>query len=255
MNWIKKMLALTWYRPGTAHRILTGPMRGMHFRCSDNTGFAALYSGNERANQRVYAAIVRPGDTVVDAGANWGVHALYLARLVGSSGSVHAFEPHPQVGEELRWHIDRNGLKQVTVHTCGLLDQQAEIPFILGDNSKTSHVARQGEQAAQGRMVSVPCQTLDTFVETHGLQALRLIKIDVEGAEGKLLKGAAQTISRFRPHIVVELHSPEQDLEVARTLTEWGYKLVRVEGPELLHLDRPWPEPNGVWGTLHAIPQ
>ena len=75
----------------------------MWFKCSDNTGLAALYSGNEKENQRVYAAVVRPGDTVVDAGANWGVHTLYLAKLTGATGRVHAFEPHPQVVEELRW--------------------------------------------------------------------------------------------------------------------------------------------------------
>jgi hypothetical protein len=54
--------------------------------------------------------------------------------------------------------------------------------------------------------------------------------------------------------LIVELHSPEQDLLVAQTLSDWGYVIKRVEGPEILHLDRPWPDPNGVWGTLHAIP-
>ncbi len=67
---IKKILSTTWYRPGTAHRITTGPIKGMWFKCSDNTGLAVLYFGNEKDNQRVYAAVVRPGDTVVDAGAN-----------------------------------------------------------------------------------------------------------------------------------------------------------------------------------------
>lgn len=231
-------------------------MRGMRFKCSGNTGLAALYSGNERANQQVYAQVVRPGDTVIDAGANWGVHALYLARLTGPNGRVHAFEPHPQVVEELRWHVQHNHLNQVTVHPLGLLDSDCTMPFVLGQESKTSHVADASGHghAPNERQVDVPFKTLDGFVAEQAITAIRLIKIDVEGAESRMLQGAANTIQRFRPHLVVELHSPEQDLEVARMLTQWRYKLSRVEGPELLYLDRPWPEPNGVWGTLHAVP-
>lgn len=255
-NLLKNLLSTLYYRPGTEHRILAGPMRGMWFKCSDNTGLAALYSGNEKANQRVYASVVRPGDVVIDAGANWGVHTLYLARLVGGSGHVHAFEPHPTVIDELRWHVSRNMLENVTIHACGLLDINGSIPFFLGANSKTSHVATIAdlEHAPRTSQIEVPCSPLDEVVSDSRLDALRLIKIDVEGAEGKALQGAEATIRRFRPHLVVELHSPEQDLEVANTLVRWGYRLTRVEGPELLHVNLPWPEPNGVWGTIHAIP-
>ncbi len=251
---IKRLLAATWYRPGTAHRILAGPMRGMVFQCSENTGLAALYSGNEKANQNVFAQVVKPGDTVLDIGANWGVHTLCLALLVGSSGRVHAFEPHPVVIEELRWHVTRNRLRQVTVHPHGLGDSDGAIPFVLGENSKTSHMAATGEETPANRLVEVPCRTLDGTVNTEAIQSITLIKIDIEGGEGKVLRGAINTIERFRPHLIVELHSPEQDLEVARLLTQWGYQLRRVEGPELLRLDRPWPEPNGIWGTIHACP-
>jgi len=251
---LKKVLRALWYRPGTVHRILKGPMKGLWFKCSDNTGLAALYSGNEQANQRVYAAVVRPGDTVVDAGANWGVHSLYLAKLVGQPGHVHAFEPHPQVVEELRWHLQRNGMTQVTVHACGLLDQAGQLPFVMGENSKTSHIEGSPSAPTTSQIV-VPCRTLDEVMDQAAPTSLRLIKVDVEGAECRLLKGAERTIQRYRPHLVVELHTPEQDLEVARLLTQWNYHLQRVDGQPILHLDRPWPDPDGVWGTLHAIPR
>lgn len=250
----KQALSALLYRPGTAHRILAGPMRGLWFKCSENTGLAALYSGNEKDNQRVYASVVRPGDTVVDAGANWGVHALYLAMLTGPAGRVLAFEPHPQVVEELRWHVDKNGFKQVEVHACGLLDENGEIPFVLGGSSKTSHVLGTHDHT-EGRQVVVPCRTLDEVIDESGITSLRLLKVDVEGAEGRLLKGAERSILRFRPHLVVELHNPEQDMEVAALLRQWNYKMERVDGSAIKHLDRTWPDPDGVWGTLHGIPQ
>jgi FkbM family methyltransferase len=156
--------------------------------------------------------------------------------------------------EELRWHVDRNQLRQVSIHACGLLDRAGEIPFVLGENSKTSHVSGTHDQSA-GTQISVPCLTLDELMEGNGVASLRLIKVDVEGAEGRLLKGAEKTIARFRPHLVVELHNPEQDMEVARLLIGWNYRIQRVDGSPITHLDSPWPDPEGVWGTLHAIPQ
>ena len=249
---IKRLLARTLCRPGSIHKILTGALKGMEFRMSESTGFAALYSGNERANQELYATLVREGDTVVDAGANWGVHTLCLARLVGASGKVHAFEPHPEVVKELRWNVERNGLRQVSIHACGLLDKAAVLPFVLGASSKTSHISASSEASVSS--VSVPCQTLDSLSDELGLHSLRLLKLDVEGAESLALKGAVNTIADSRPHMVIELHTPEQDLEVARLLTSWNYTLTRLEGPPILYLDRSWPDQNGVWGTIHAVP-
>ncbi len=252
---IKTLLSRTVLPPGSVCRILWGPMRGMRFKLSESTGFAAFYSGNEKANQLAYRKLVRPGDTVIDAGANWGVHTLLLARLTGTQGRVLAFEPHPQVCDELRENIALNELSQVSVHPCGLWNCDSVIPFVLGVSTKSSHIASRPEDADSNKKVDVPCRMLDNVLAGENLQSLRLVKIDVEGAEGRALEGAAQTIAKYRPHLVIELHTPEQDIMVAKLLTDWGYKLSRLEGPEIIHLDRSWPEKHGVWGTIHADPQ
>lgn len=250
---LKSFLSALWFRPGSAHRVLTGPLRGMWFRFGPDTGFAALYSGNEGHNQRAYAALVRPGDTVIDAGANWGVHTLHLARLVGPQGRVLAFEPHPVVVEDLRWHVERNALTQVQIHAAALGDQPGTLPFILGESSKTSHFASSDEKPA-AQVVEVPCRTVDEVVAGAGLTSLRLMKVDVEGAESRLLQGAEETLRRLRPALVVELHTPEQDLAVSALLTRHGYRLAGVDGRVIQHLDRSWPDPDGVWGTVLALP-
>jgi hypothetical protein len=59
LPFFESILNRCWYRPGTAHRILMGPMKGMWFKCSENTGLAALCSNNERDDQRVYASDVK----------------------------------------------------------------------------------------------------------------------------------------------------------------------------------------------------
>jgi FkbM family methyltransferase len=254
ISWIKKALSSTWFRPGSEHRVLVGPLRGMWFRFSADTGFAALYSGNERHNQRAYAALVRPGDVVLDAGANWGLHTLYLAHLVGPAGQVLAFEPHPHVVEELRWHVEHNGLSQVRIHAAALGDRSETVSFALGESSKTSHFADVEDRHAAA-IFEVPCRTVDEVVAEAGLTSLRLIKVDVEGAESRLLQGAELTLRRLRPALVVELHTPEQDLAVAELLIRHGYRLTGVDGRVIRNLDRSWPDPDGVWGTLLALPE
>ena len=254
ISWIKKALSSTWFRPGSEHRVLVGPLGGMWFRFSADTGFAALYSGNERHNQRAYAALVRPGDVVLDAGANWGLHTLYLAHLVGPAGQVLAFEPHPHVVEELRWHVEHNGLSQVRIHAAALGDRSETVSFALGESSKTSHFADVEDRHAAA-IFEVPCRTVDEVVAEAGLTSLRLIKVDVEGAESRLLQGAELTLRRLRPALVVELHTPEQDLAVAELLIRHGYRLTGVDGRVIRNLDCSWPDPDGVWGTLLALPE
>jgi FkbM family methyltransferase len=166
---------------------------------------------------------------------------------------VLAFEPHPVVIEELRWHVRRNGLTQVQIHAAALGDQPGSLPFALGASSKTSHFAGAHESSA-AKVLEVPCRTVDEVVAEARLTSLRLMKVDVEGAESRLLQGAEQTLRRLRPALVVELHTPEQDLAVADLLTRHGYRIAGVDGRVIRHLDRSWPDPDGVWGTILALP-
>ena len=89
------------------------------------------------------------------------------------------------------------------------------------------------------------------------------MKIDVEGAEGDVLKGSDNLINRKKPAFIIELHSPEQDLLVAKLLLDKGYCIYRlnqkghVEKDNLLltikDFTKSWPEPDGVWGDIIAI--
>src|SRR5581483_2576840 len=102
---------------------------------------------------------------------------------------------------------------------------------------------------------SVPVQTLDVLGEHRVIERLALVKIDAEGAEGRILSGAQRLTERARPSFVIELHTPEQDVAVARWLTERGYRFERVTGPPIRHPECGWPDPDGVWGTIIARPR
>lgn len=203
--------------------------------------------------QRAMAAYVRPGDTVLDVGTNWGLHSLLLSRLVGSTGRVFACEPSPCVATETRWHLSENQIPNVTFLELALADQPGSATFDSQSLSTTGKLL-DGSGPAAAASVTVQVETLDRLAASYPMEALKLVKVDVEGAESKVLMGAQHCLSTVRPRLIVELHNPEQDVAVARILRNFGYRLSRLDGSEIRKPDCGWPDRDGVWGTIIAHP-
>ncbi len=221
------------------------------YRVSDITGMSAWYSGPEQAHQRAFASLVHEGDTVIDIGANWGLHTLFLSQCVGRSGRVIAVEPEPRALDELEWHLDANKCDNVKVYRCAVGDRIGMGCFVAAESAYTGHLAVD-KTGSSGTPVQVT--TIDSLVFEERIQQLRLVKIDVEGAEASVLAGSAKTIREARPLFIIDLHTPEQDAAVAQILREADYELCRVDGSLIKHCDRGWPDPDGVWGSVLAKP-
>jgi FkbM family methyltransferase len=259
-SWLKDILRSVFFRPAAVRRIRWGPLRGMVFRVGPVTGLAPWYSGAERAHQQFFRRVVRPGMVAVDVGANWGLHTLLLSRLVGPTGRVVALEPYRPAFAELRWHIRANHLENVIPIEAAVGDRDGECDFVPGDSASTGRVAdavkASGPSAGEpieGALRVEICR-LDSLASRLDLERLDLVKVDVEGAESRVLCGAEQVTARFRPIFVIDLHTPEQDLFVARWLTERGYHLERLSGPPIVRSDLGWPHREGVWGSIVARP-
>ena len=161
-------------------------------------------------------AVVRPGDAVVDAGANWGLYAARLARLVGPGGRVDAFEPHPVHARTLGALARRH--PQLHVHAVGLGDEAAtrHLRVPLEDGRPVTALAG-FEAPLEDRpheAVEVEVRPLDAVLPDA---APRLIKIDVEGSELALLQGAAGLLARARPVLLVEIEQRHQERPIADT--------------------------------------
>lgn len=253
---IKSVVKTIYFRPGAVRQIRLGPLRGMKYQVSHTTGLSAWYSGPERDHQRVFKTILKAGDTVIDVGANWGLHSLYLSKLVGTDGTVIAIEAFPEVLELLKWHLDRNQCANVRVIEEAASDSDGEALFAAAASAYLGSLAEVTPlESADRRHLKVRTTTLDSVVKRTGATQVRLIKIDVEGAESKVLRGGEGIIQQFRPYLVVDLHTPEQDVNVGNLLSAWGYKLSRLSGPPILRTDLGWPHENGVWGTILASPE
>ena len=186
---------------------------------SGNRGLPCTLPGGERVralpecrhiswNPSEYAAFraaVQPGHIALDVGANVGAYALLLGQWVGPAGRVFAFEPAPDVHAALARHILLNELEGVVQPVASALsDRETDAPLVLSGTSGESRLAVPGDT---GDVRSVPLTTIDRFCAREGLTP-DFIKIDVEGWELAVLRGARHTIrSRGdRLALFVELH-------------------------------------------------
>ncbi len=167
-----------------------------------------------------------PIDVAYDVGAHLGFMSLALSKLVGKTGRVFAFEPIPENRVAIDRLVDMNRLDQVIQVTPLALGESNGKKRMLLRESSSMH---QLEEAYQGKgrniysTVDVESCTLDSFVFERGNSFPQLIKIDVEGAEESVLKGALKTLEVYKPTLVVEIHGPQNALKIWKLLQGTGY--------------------------------
>ena len=171
---------------GVPVRIKSGPNEGLKWSlASSGRGYR---SGRFEARRiQALRALVSPGDEVWDIGAHKGYVAMALARRVGPSGSVVAFEPSATNLWFLRRHIDWNALDNVRVLPVAVSDRDGHARFGGRGSSITLRLGRGIERVRVG--------TLQTLKGDEDLKTPDLMKIDVEGEEGSVLRGAGDLLS------------------------------------------------------------
>lgn len=183
---------------------------------------------------RALESRVRPGDTVLDIGANVGAHTLHLARLVGTGGRVVAFEPTDFAIEKLRTNLKANpGLEdRVSVHQAFLMaDSSVAVAPSIAASWPVDGTPADDEVTASRSMSASGAQTisLDSWMAAAGDPGVQLIKMDVDGHELEVLAGARRLLEKQSPVIVMELapfvFHPESKFDaMVELLTGLGYR-------------------------------
>jgi FkbM family methyltransferase len=166
----------------------------------------------------------RAGTTAYDIGAHAGFYTLLLARTVGKSGRVIAFEPWPAIAAQCLEHVQLNHLSNVVVVPAAIGGARGLASFEAGPSSST------GALATTQTATRVACFTLDELVDGGYFPVPSVVKLDVEGGEGEVLSGA-QTL--LRGHTVtwfVALHSPAQKSKCLKTFADAGYTVIGIDG-------------------------
>jgi FkbM family methyltransferase len=214
-----------------------------------NQVFWGGWSGHEPETAPVFRALAAQARVTIDVGAHVGFYAL-VAGHANPAGRVFAFEPLALAAERLRGHIRLNGLANVECLPIAASDVDGEVAFHVPSGhplpcSAGTSAAFHAPWAHAMHTTRVPCVTLDAFARARGLEAVDLIKIDVEGGEPAVLRGAAEVLERHRPDIVCEVLSATRAAdELAQILRPLGYRfyLLAADGPT--RRDRLEPHPH-----------
>lgn len=173
-------------------------------------------------------SLVKPGDVVVDIGANYGVYALSLARNVGPSGQVWAFEPATDTARLLAESVTANGTYWLRVVQQALSDRQGtawlQMPGQAELNSLTRHDS-DGVTPEMGPGETVTVTTLDACLEKFGWPTVDLLKLDAEGEEESILRGGARFFEDLSPLVMFEVKAGiELHLDLVDRFQELGYQ-------------------------------
>jgi len=172
---------------------------------------AILLGVYEKTTVRAYNKIIKAGDVVFDIGANIGAHTLQFADLVGNSGIVVAFEPTDYAFMKLKDNVVLNPRlsSQIILNQMMLVDSDVKKesmpelysswPLIPSNNVHPEHLGRKMKTS------NARSTTLDTYMRKKKTTKVNLIKIDVDGYEYHVLKGAMSTIKKYKPLIIMEL--------------------------------------------------
>jgi FkbM family methyltransferase len=204
--------------------ILRGPLRGKKWIVGAATH--GCWTGTyEAENLACFAAAIKPGDCVYDVGANVGVYTLTASLAVGPTGHVYAFEPLERNLRYLRRHVALNRLQNCHILGVAVSDVDGPLRF-----SAASWEHTMGRLSTDGEL-EVTAVTLDGC--TCGKEALPLpnvLKIDVEGAEVHVLRGANRVLGVSHPILFIETHGDQQHANCCALLKEKGYRLKEGEG-------------------------
>jgi FkbM family methyltransferase len=178
----------------------------------------------------MHAALARFGDiegwSCWDLGAHFGIYSVGLARHVGPTGEVAAFEPNPVSFARLERHRRMNGLTRLKTFEAAVSDHAGTAELLTyGDlRSTTTHLAYENETpGAVTQPVGVRTLVLDELVASGQLRSPDFIKVDVEGHAHHALAGARQTITSRHPILIVAFHSEAEVQGVFDLLTPLGY--------------------------------
>lgn len=163
---------------------------------------------------RVAEELVRASDVALDIGARWGTYTSLLARVVGSAGLVHAFEPNRQHSKAL--HTIARAAGNVHVHPFALSDEAGSAALhipVLGDRASDG-LASLARPTGAHRTVQIERRRLDDLA----FERIDFIKCDVEGHELAVFRGGEATLRRLRPPVLVEIEKRHAGADVESTL-------------------------------------
>ncbi len=218
----------SWFLETETQALWDGPR--FHIATNSFTEWTTYFYGSQdRGIHRWLRKHARRDWVCVDAGMNFGFFTCLCAQLCQE---IHGFEPVISLVERARRNCELNQLKNVFLNPAVLTDTPGTARFHMYREDSCNLGTGSLVHGHQGRVVTVPATTLDAYCAKVRLTGLNFIKIDVEGAEHLVLRGASSCLERFRSTIIFEWNHDSCE-EVVRFLRSLNYQFRTLEGREL----------------------
>jgi len=240
-NFAKKTSLLIIYKSPPLPQKIHGKLIWVHPRARFSVSAKTFFKGESHVRKWLTERL-KPGHIFFDVGAHHGWVSMWALPLVGHRGAVYSFEPSPANLSILNWHRNINNFLQWTIVPKAVCDEDAiGRRFFLIDsgdspmNSLTTGVP--GMPLMEGRdigNIAVQTVTLDSFCTEAGVRP-DLVKIDVEGAELMVLRGASKVLSESHPTIILAVHpywlpTEQSPAQIVELLEVCGYVVFDSKG-------------------------
>jgi FkbM family methyltransferase len=149
--------------------------------------------------------LIKKGQTIIDIGANKGHLSIKMSQKAGIEGKILAFEPNPITFQKLYKNLTSSTYKNIRAYNLGLGDSEGSFQLITPDEKNTGRDYLEASSSLTSEAIGVTVKTLDDVLSAEPPERVDLIKIDVEGFEEKVLKGAIETLKKYKPLLFIEI--------------------------------------------------
>jgi len=165
-----------------------------------------FYGSYEKPTLKFICKLLKYGDTTIDVGANVGLMSLVFAKCIGKSGKVFSFEPEPNNNASLLNNINLNSFSNISVSNSALSNKKDVLKFYLSnDNNSGTHSLYYNAEKLSKDFIEVQALPFDEFIVGKDISEIKLIKIDVEGAELDVIDGMKMTLQSLKPVLILEV--------------------------------------------------
>jgi FkbM family methyltransferase len=220
---------------GTAKEIQVDISGKLYTLTSDDNYLRHIQNCFEPEMVKLLRTVARDSEVILDVGANIGCTALLFGEL---SKKVYAFEPSQLTFKFLEKNILNSNLKNIFPQNMGLGAELGEYPLTYAPSDRSGAFVSNKTQASAGHTVEkIIIRQMDEVLDSLNISRVDFIKIDVEGFEGEVLRGAKQTLANNKPTVILELN--HWCLNLQRTSVPDFFDLLRSMFPILLAVDGP----------------
>lgn len=197
----------------------------------------------EKENLEYFGSLIKPGNIILDIGANIGIYSLMASVKTGNIGKVYSFEPADWAINRLKENIRLNKFENIEVIDKAISDISGISDFFICDDDAYNSIGNKPMREVR-EVKKVEITTIDDFLSSRSISHVDIIKIDTEGADYLVLKGAKQLLSSSSPPIIFCEYSRKTIDGFHHSLNEFeeyikgfNYKIFEIQGNNLIEFN------------------